>query len=140
MTVLSWKLNLQGGGRTTSLLVIEPPAARNGVRPSSTKQKHSTSRLTRSKALNLPRYAKDKLKQMAEIPWFWVTADTHPQRVALMDDSELQEGGWDFEGLTAEEMAKEIRGSDEFSTRSLAVAAGASAGASAGAGADQSRL
>jgi hypothetical protein len=60
-----------------------------------------------------------------------------------MDDSELQEGGWDFEGLTAEEMAKEIRGSDEFSTRSLAgaaVAAGASAGASAGAGADQSRL
>jgi len=60
--------------------------------------------------------------------------------VALMDDSELQEGGWDFEGLTAEEMAKEIRGSDEFSTRSLAVAAGASAGASAGAGADQSRL
>jgi hypothetical protein len=135
VTVLSWKLNLQGGGRTTSLLVIEPPAARNGVRPSSTKQKHSTSRLTRSKALNLPRYAKDKLKQMVGI-----TADTHPQRVALMDDSELQEGGWDFEGLTAEEMAKEIRGSDEFSTRSLTVAAGASAGASAGAGADQSRL
>eukprot|EP01052_Picozoa_sp_SAG31_P066633 SAG31_NODE_25428_length_461_cov_1.687845_1_plen_114_part_01 len=43
-------------------------------------------------------------------------AESHPGRVTLMDDSELQEGGWNLEGLSAEQVEKEMRGSEEFTT------------------------
>ena len=43
-------------------------------------------------------------------------AESHPGRVALMDDSELEEGGWNLEGLGVGEMEKEMRGSEEFTT------------------------
>jgi hypothetical protein len=37
--------------------------------------------------------------------------------VALMDDSQLETGGWNFEALSPAERAKEMNGSDEFSAR-----------------------
>ena len=45
-------------------------------------------------------------------------AEKHPERVALMDDSELEENaGWNLEALAPDELAKEMNGSDEFSTK-----------------------
>lgn len=50
-------------------------------------------------------------------------AEVHPERVALMDDSQLETGGWNFEALSPAERAKEMNGSDEFSARDVGVAA-----------------
>lgn len=50
-------------------------------------------------------------------------SESHPNRVALMDDSELEENaGWNLEALSTDELAKEMCGSDEFSVNLEGVA------------------
>ena len=45
-------------------------------------------------------------------------AESHPERVMLMDDSELKQGlGWNLEALSDDELAKEMNGSDEFTAK-----------------------
>jgi hypothetical protein len=88
-----------GGGRTISRLHIVPLAERSERRTFATPSSYTT-----------------------EMSSWRRWAGSHPERVALMDDSQLETGGWNFEALSPAERAKEMNGSDEFSARGAGVA------------------